>query len=631
MALTDAQWAAEVADIIADLVAETITQAQASARLKTATEDWPTRSMSNADLAARLTRFMARLNGLIAMAGPPDEDVGEINAYYFDTTSGDFYGPKLASGWGDSSFSLVGPAGPSVDLQVDGGYIQWRTQGSEDAWINLIPITDLKGADAAQVEIQATGTHIQWRRVGDPAWIDLIAIADLKGDTGLTPVITMTAETGLPGTEVQVVKTGTNEAPNYALTIPRGAVGITPNVTAEIVMIAHGEQAVVTRSGPDSAPVLTFQVPTPLDGTDGREVEFNVTETYIQIRYVGEVAWTDLIPLALLQGAKGDRGDAFTIGATGSSLAERDAYDAEDDGFSFLDTSTGLLYFRQGVTAGVWSAGIPFGAAQSDILDALAALDATQGILVQTGANTFAKQAIGVATGASVPDRDSADTRYRRLTEAVPMADVFGLALALEGKADAAAVLAALAQKADAQETLDALELKATTASLNALILRVVELEAITPVLSVNGAVPDGAGNVVVSVPAPATVAEVWAATAGDKPVIPSVLNAAMIPTALAIAGGVVSPDCHAGINFDIPTINTNITIANLANKAGKLGRSGSITGKNDATAGRTVSLGTDWKKIGTTAFPTTANARWKIVYNVDSNGVNYSVMVLVP
>lgn len=126
-----------------------------------------------------------------------------------------------------------------------------------------------------------------------------------------------------------------------------------------------------------------------------------------------------------------------------------------------------------------------------------------------------------------------------------------------------------------------------------------------------------------------ATVVEVWAGSVVGKVIDPKTLNDAMIPTALTIAGGVVSPDCNAGINFDIASINANITIANLANKTGKLGRSGSITGKNDATAGRTVSLGTDWKKIGTTAFPTAANARWKVVYNIDANGVNYSVSVL--
>lgn len=138
-----------------------------------------------------------------------------------------------------------------------------------------------------------------------------------------------------------------------------------------------------------------------------------------------------------------------------------------------------------------------------------------------------------------------------------------------------------------------------------------------------------GVGDAAAAILSFATVAEIWAASTFDKVVAPVTLNNAMLPITLNITAGSVAPDCHNGINFDIPTINANITIANLANKAGKLGRSGSITGKNDATAGRTVSLGTDWKKIGTTAFPTTANAMWKMVYNVDSNGVNYSVMVL--
>ena len=51
MALTDAQWAEQVAAVVADLVAETITEAQAAALIAAATEDWPTRTLSNADLA----------------------------------------------------------------------------------------------------------------------------------------------------------------------------------------------------------------------------------------------------------------------------------------------------------------------------------------------------------------------------------------------------------------------------------------------------------------------------------------------------------------------------------------------------------------------------------------------------
>lgn len=46
-----------------------------------------------------------------------------------------------------------------------------------------------------------------------------------------------------------------------------------------------------------------------INGDDGREVELNKSSTHIQWRYVGDVSWTDLLPLSDI---KGDQGDPAT-------------------------------------------------------------------------------------------------------------------------------------------------------------------------------------------------------------------------------------------------------------------------------------------------------------------------------
>jgi hypothetical protein len=60
------------------------------------------------------------------------------------------------------------------------------------------------------------------------------------------------------------------------------------------------------------------------------------------------------------QGVKGDKGDAFTVNATGT-LAERALYDDQVKGFSFLDLTNSLIYFKQSATSGDWSTGASFG------------------------------------------------------------------------------------------------------------------------------------------------------------------------------------------------------------------------------------------------------------------------------
>lgn len=53
------------------------------------------------------------------------------------------------------------------------------------------------------------------------------------------------------------------------------------------------------------------------------------------------------------------KGESFTINAQGPT-ADRALYDAEAKDFSFLDTTTGMLYIKNSATSGDWSDGIPF-------------------------------------------------------------------------------------------------------------------------------------------------------------------------------------------------------------------------------------------------------------------------------
>lgn len=60
------------------------------------------------------------------------------------------------------------------------------------------------------------------------------------------------------------------------------------------------------------------------------------------------------------QGVQGLAGQSFTPDMVGTT-AQRPLYDAELAGFSFLDTVSGVLYFKLSNTPGDWSFGTPFG------------------------------------------------------------------------------------------------------------------------------------------------------------------------------------------------------------------------------------------------------------------------------
>ena len=156
---------------------------------------------------------------------------------------------------------LNGTFGREIVLQKTDAFVQWKYMDDPN-WIDLIPLSDITGApgytprkgidyfdgvSGRTVEFQSTGTYIQWRYVGDVLWINIVLLADLKGTDGYTP------------------RKGIDYIDGYT-------------------------------------PVKGVDY---FDGINGKPVEFQNNGTYLQWRYVGDTAWTNLITLASLQGADG--------------------------------------------------------------------------------------------------------------------------------------------------------------------------------------------------------------------------------------------------------------------------------------------------------------------------------------
>lgn len=78
-------------------------------------------------------------------------------------------------------------------------------------------------------------------------------------------------------------------------------------------------------------------------------------------------------------------------------------------------------------------------------LTALAGLDATAGLVEQTGADAFTKRALGVGAGTSVPTRADTDARYAPIVHVHAESDITGLVADLAGKQPLDADLTAIA------------------------------------------------------------------------------------------------------------------------------------------------------------------------------------------
>lgn len=104
--------------------------------------------------------------------------------------------------------------------------------------------------------------------------------------------------------------------------------------------------------------------------------------------------------------AQVQKGDTVQVGGTGGLM-----YLVVDE--SNLGNAAGYRAYTAARASAVDWSGVE---SKPALLTALASLDTNSGVLVQTGAGTAAKRAIGTASSTDIPDRAAADGRYAQIT-----------------------------------------------------------------------------------------------------------------------------------------------------------------------------------------------------------------------
>ena len=123
-----------------------------------------------------------------------------------------------------------------------------------------------KGADGRTIELRAGAVNIEWKYIDDTTWYPLVSIASITGYT-----------------------------PQKGVDYFDGDDGYTPQKNIDY-----------------------------FDGADGKQVELQNNGTYIQWRWVGDLAWTNLVALVDLKGDPGDPGVGIPNGGTtGQVLAKK--------------------------------------------------------------------------------------------------------------------------------------------------------------------------------------------------------------------------------------------------------------------------------------------------------------------
>jgi len=207
---------------------------------------------------------------------------------------------------------LDGRDGKSAyQLAVAGGFT-----GTVEQWLKSLrgPAGGQKGdngQDGREVELKRSETHLAWRYVGDESLTDLLPLADIKGADGIN------GKDGAPGKNGRDGKDGADGKDGREVELRADAewiqwryVGDDAWIDLVPLELLKGKDG---RDGKDGRRVGVAGGLPASSTTSAREIELRNSGTYIQWRYVGDAAWTDLVALADITGAPGADGADGTI------------------------------------------------------------------------------------------------------------------------------------------------------------------------------------------------------------------------------------------------------------------------------------------------------------------------------
>lgn len=259
LSLTDDEFSEALAGVIADLVSEAITEAEAVTQLEILLPRWGrggagvNRAAAKASLAvSTLEEFLRLTNNWFAgtATGGPDSD--------------GLFPVKDAAG---NEYSLPSPAKLMATFRLaidaEGTFAGRDAYDDEDEGFYYLSIDGAAG--------DGLGAVLYRHGVGSGVWGSAVPFQGEKGDKGDAATISVgTVTTGAAGSEAAVENVGDENDAVLNLTIPRGDKGDAATVAVGTVTTgAAGSPVSVTNAGTSAAAILNFVIPKGDQGDKG--------------------------------------------------------------------------------------------------------------------------------------------------------------------------------------------------------------------------------------------------------------------------------------------------------------------------------------------------------------------------